>query len=126
VAIHILEDDTGILDALRLVLEMTGDRAVLHRSAESFFEAPPPAAGDLVVVDVALPGIGGVEVIRWLRRLESAPRIVAISGQSDRYLARAFRNEPAPLVLRKPLDEVALALLVDARTGDGGGPDSTG
>lgn len=122
VAVHILEDDTGILDALKLVLEMTGERAVLHRSAESFFEAPPPAPGDLVVVDVALPGIGGVEVIRWLRRLTSAPRIVAISGQSDRYLARAFRHEPAPLVLRKPLDEAALTLLVQgirAEQGDG-------
>lgn len=122
-AVHILEDDTGILDALKLVLEMTGELAVLHRSAESFFEASPPAAGDLVVVDVALPGIGGMEVIRWLRRLESAPRIIAISGQSDRYLARIFRTEPAPLVLRKPLDEAALALLVQGiRADQEGGP----
>lgn len=114
-AVHILEDDTGVLDALRLLLELTGELAVLHRSAESFFEAPPPAAGDLVIVDVALPGIGGVEVIRWLRRLENAPRIVAISGQSEPYLARAFRNEPAPVILRKPLDGAALAALLDDR-----------
>lgn len=120
-AVHILEDDTGVLDALRLLLELTGEKAVLHRSAESFFEAAPPAAGDLVIVDVALPGIGGVEVIRWLRRLESAPRIVAISGQSEPYLARAFRNEPAPMMLRKPLDGAALAALLDDRLPRGGG-----
>ncbi len=121
-AVHILEDDTSVLDAMRVLLELTGERAVLHRSAESFFEAPPPAAGDLVIVDVALPGIGGVEVIRWLRRLENAPRIVAISGQSEPYLARAFRNEPAPLMLRKPLDGAALAAILDDRPPPKPGP----
>lgn len=121
-AVHILEDDTSVLDAMRLLLEMTGERVLLHRSAESFFEAPPPAAGDLVIVDVALPGIGGVEVIRWLRRLESAPRIVAISGQSEPYLVRAFRNEPAPFILRKPLDGAALADLLAGRPPRENGP----
>lgn len=116
--IHILEDDTSVLDALSLLLEMNGERAVLHRSAESFFEATPPGRDDLVIVDIGLPGIGGAEVIRWVRRLQNPPRVVAISGQSDSYLTRAFRHEPRPLVLRKPLDDQALAALVaDARLG---------
>lgn len=114
--VHILEDDTSVLDALRMLLELNGEQAAAHRTAESFFEAPPPASDDLVIVDVALPGIGGVEVIRWVRRLQDPPRVVAISGQSESYLARAFRHEPRPPIFRKPLDESSLAALFSDQT----------
>ncbi|MDQ0315304.1 response regulator [Amorphus orientalis] len=130
--IHILEDDTSVLDALRVLVELDGVRPAVHRSAESFFRSPPPDRDDLVIVDVELPGIGGVAVIRWLRRLQAPPRIVAISAQSEHYLSRVFKREPMPLMLQKPLREDALAAVFeDGRLGreghdaplpDGSGP----
>lgn len=111
-AVHILEDDPGVSDSLRFLLQALGHDVVLHPDAESFFEGPPPLAEDVVIVDLGLPGIGGAQVIRWLDRLVPRPRVIAITGQAQKAIEDELRDLPLVRLLRKPLSgDTLIALL---------------
>jgi len=108
-AIHVLEDDPGVSDSLALLLGDMGFEVFCHHDAEHFFRNPPPASSDIVLVDLALPGITGAEVIRWLQRLKDPPRIVAMSGQSQAVIDAELRGIGITQVMRKPLNQAAIA-----------------
>ena len=111
-SVHILEDDPGVSDSLRFLLQALGHDVVLHPDAESFFEGPPPSAEDVVIVDLGLPGIGGAQVIRWLDRLAPRPRVIAITGQAQKVIEDELRDLPLVRLLRKPLSgDMLVALL---------------
>lgn len=111
VAVHILEDDPGVSDALRLLLTQYGHKVIAHPDAESFFEARPPRHEDVVIVDLGLPGISGAQVIRWLGALERPPRIICITGQAQHAIDEQLGDVAPPILLRKPLTEDKLTEL---------------
>lgn len=72
---------------------------------------------DILVLDVVMPGIGGIEVLRRLRGKTPESKVLVFSGRQDPQVIRAlaqagihgFVNKNAPLSeLRKALDAVAL------------------
>jgi CheY-like chemotaxis protein len=110
--IHIIEDDPGVRDALGHFLEVLGHAVRPHPDGESFVAAEPPRSNDLVFVDLALPGMGGQQVIDWIRDLPEPPRVVAISGQAKAAVQGVRQAFSAVPLLRKPLaPEAVLALL---------------
>jgi len=111
-SVHILEDDPGVSDSLRFLLQALGHDVVLHPDAESFFEGPPPSEDDVVIVDLGLPGIGGAQVIRWLDRLTPRPRVIAITGQAQKVIEDELRDLPLVRLLRKPLSGDTLVALL--------------
>lgn len=110
--VHIVEDDPGVSDSLRFLLQAIGHDVVIHPDAESFFEGPPPASSDVVIVDLGLPGIGGAQVIRWLERLSPPPRIIAITGQAQKVIEDELRGLADVRLLRKPLSGDSLVALL--------------
>lgn len=109
--IHIVEDDPGVSDSLRFLLQALGHDVVSHPDAESFFESTPPSPGDVVIVDLGLPGIAGAHVIRWLQKMNPRPRIIAITGQAQKVIEDELRGLPMVQLLRKPLSGEALVSL---------------
>jgi len=81
-------------------------------SIEEAFENPEIASMDLIIIDIFMPGAGGIVGIERLR--ESWPEIslVAISGgwdgMSPEDALQAARKIGADAVLKKPFDESAL------------------
>lgn len=115
-AVHVLEDDPGVSDSLALLLDHLGFEVVCHSDAEDFFRSAPPGASDIVFVDLMLPGISGKDVIRWLQKLRDPPRIVAMSGQSQKIIEAELRGVGVTQVIRKPLNHTAItAHLATAR-----------
>ncbi len=104
-AVYLLEDDPGVSDSLEIILEQLGHDVVVYASAEAFFNDEPPNESDTVIVDLGLPGINGGNAIRWINRLSSPPRVIAISGQPRNMIERQFAGKEVPIVLRKPLNE---------------------
>ncbi|MBI3393164.1 MAG: response regulator [Nitrospirae bacterium] len=111
--ILLVEDDQDIAELVRHYLESEGLRAihVLEGSAAlARIEASPP---DLLVLDIMLPGLSGLEVLRRLRRDEKTAglpvllltakgeevdRIVGLELGADDYLPKPF--SPRELVAR--------------------------
>ena len=110
--VHIVEDDPGVSDSLRFLLQALGHDVVSHPDAESFFECSPPGGNDVVIVDLGLPGIGGAHIIRWLQQLTTRPRIIAITGQAQKVIEDELRDLPMVQLLRKPLSgDLLVAIL---------------
>jgi DNA-binding response OmpR family regulator len=84
----VVDDDANIRALLRLYLERAGHRVTEAADGESALRAATVAQPDLVILDLMLPGIDGVEVARLLRRATDAPILMlsARSGESDKVL----------------------------------------
>ena len=104
-AIHLLEDDSGVNESLAMLFEHFNFAVVCHRDAESLFRSPPPSGDDIVFVDLKLPGVSGAEAIRWLQSLKAPPRVIVISGQSQTVIRSDLAGMDVAAVLRKPLDQ---------------------
>src|SRR5713226_7486761 len=58
---------------------------------------------DLLITDLRLPGISGLELIRRLHKASSQARMIVISGHADETAQAEFRSLGAAF-FRKPLD----------------------
>ncbi|MCQ2241766.1 response regulator transcription factor [Treponema sp.] len=82
--ILVVEDDDGIAEFEILELEHEGfeiKRAVNGREALEFFESFAP---DVILLDVMLPELSGLEVLRRIRKTSSVP-VIMVSARGETY-----------------------------------------
>jgi len=79
--ILVIEDDNALCTALGMMLTRAGHEPVLFESAIPAMESfASDSAFDLVVTDILMPEMDGIDVIRALRKRGDTPLILAISG----------------------------------------------
>jgi two-component system KDP operon response regulator KdpE len=85
----VIDDDPQIRRALRAGLERNGYSVVLAASGEEGLDAAAEGAPDVVILDLAMPGLDGLEVCRQLREWSSIPIIVLSvrEGEKDKIAA---------------------------------------
>lgn len=110
--VSIVEDDPGVCESLEFLLQALGYRVRTFPDAESFLDGGPPDAADTVIVDLGLPGLSGATAVRWLSRLGAPPRVICISGQSQKVIDETLRGLEVGCVLRKPLDGTKLMAIL--------------
>ena len=100
--ILLIDDDRAVRDLLEALLS---DEHKCHTSdrAEQAIELLEFQKYDLVITDVSMPGLGGLEVLRRIKRRHAMP-VIVISGRVDDYQdsalemgAFAFFAKPFPL-----------------------------
>jgi two-component system, OmpR family, alkaline phosphatase synthesis response regulator PhoP len=108
--ILVVEDDMEIARTLRDFLDVAGFEASVVGDGSSAIAAIRGEKPDLVVLDLGLPGIDGLDVARELRRTSTIPivmltargeetdRIVGLELGADDYLVKPF--SPKELVAR--------------------------
>ncbi|MGE0233554.1 MAG: response regulator [Flavobacteriaceae bacterium] len=112
-AVHIIEDDCGVADSLRMFFaDHRGDVSV-YRDAESFMAAAVPGADDLIIVDLALPGMKGGQLIRWLNGLKEQPRVVVVTGESEKRILDHMKGLKVAGLIRKPIETASLDPFLD-------------
>jgi DNA-binding response OmpR family regulator len=107
----VVDDDPTVSDVVRRYLEQDGCRVRLAGDGLAALAAVADEAPDLVVLDLMMPGIGGLEVCRRLRRErpglpiimltalgEEADRVAGLEVGADDYVTKPF--SPRELVLR--------------------------
>lgn len=93
------------------VLVHAGLEVVVETSSgEEALEAAGDLTPDLVVVELELPGISGVETIRRLRALSPETRAVVLTGQEGRVAEAVAAGACAYLLKTSPLGALADAL----------------
>jgi two-component system KDP operon response regulator KdpE len=80
--ILIVDDDTQILKALRINLVARGYEVTLARTGPEALDQAAKSRPELVVLDLGLPGLSGIQVIEGLRGWTDLP-ILVVSGRSD-------------------------------------------
>jgi FixJ family two-component response regulator len=118
--VHIVDDDDAVRISLGRLLSSHGLEVRLYRSAGEFLLASPIRTPGCVLLDLRMPGPGGLELQASLARQEDAPAVVFMSGQGDiRSSVLAIRRGAIDF-LTKPIDAdalieaVSLAIELDA------------
>jgi DNA-binding response OmpR family regulator len=115
--ILLVEDEIEILDAITEYLEREGyavTRAVDGAEALRSVQNERP---DLVLLDVGLPGLSGLEVLRRLREDHPRVPVVMLTGLNDEAQARRTLQMGAVDYVRKPFDLGHLSRVVLAAIG---------
>ncbi|MGA9873140.1 MAG: response regulator transcription factor [Rhodococcus sp. (in: high G+C Gram-positive bacteria)] len=114
--IAVVEDDDGLGDALVDALTEVGNVAVrMRRGADLLLGYH---GMDVVLLDLGLPDMDGLEVLRKLRTLSSVPVVVLTARDDERSVVRALRGGADDYVVKPArLGELYARLEVAARRG---------
>jgi len=116
-SILVVDDEIEVAEAIQSVLEHAGFAVVIANSAQSGLAAVEQQTFDVVVTDIIMPKVNGLELIRRLRAGYPRVRVIAISGGgsfgplslkpeaiSTHAFIAAARDAGAEEVLTKPFD----------------------
>ena len=105
--IHVVEDDESTRTAMSRLLRAAGYTVEAHASAAEFLEAKRPAPG-CVVLDVALPGMSGMDLQARFAEYPDALPIVFVTGKGDIPMSVRAIQSGAIDFLTKPVQTDAL------------------
>ena len=117
----VVEDDTSVREALVRLLDAGGFAATGHATAEDFLAAEADPRTGCFILDIRMPGMGGLALFQRLRESHAACPVVFLTGHGDIPMAVKAVQEGAFEFLTKPVDETVLldavqqALLEHAR-----------
>src|SRR5215813_1454172 len=117
----VIDDDAAVRTAITTVLKHQGLDVVAVKDGQSGIEAIQQDKFDVVIVDIFMPGMDGLESIRAFKRHAPSVPVIAISGfmfrDSSRpapdFLAMATKLGAA-YALHKPFRAAELLRLVEA------------
>ena len=102
-SILIVDDESAIQQSLKGVLEDEGYKASVAGTGESCLDLLRKRLFDLVLLDIWLPGIDGLETLQRIRELENAREVIMISGHGTIETAVRATKLGAYDFLEKPL-----------------------
>jgi FixJ family two-component response regulator len=110
--VYIVDDDEAVRDSLRWLLEANSYRVRAYASAESFLAEYDEQQPGVLIVDVRMPGMSGLELQEQLIARKSSMPVVFITGHGDIPMAISTMKKGAVDFLEKPFDETALREIV--------------
>lgn len=97
-----VDDDADLRDANVQALQLAGFRATPFASAAAVLERIGPDFPGIVVSDVRMPGMDGIELFRRLKAIDPDIPVVLISGHADIAMAVGAMSEGAYDFIAKP------------------------
>jgi EAL domain-containing protein (putative c-di-GMP-specific phosphodiesterase class I)/CheY-like chemotaxis protein len=113
----ILDDDIAVGEVIQLMAQSLGFETHFCTTAEDFFRKFITLQPDVITIDLVMPGLDGVQVMRVLAELKCGARIIISSGMDKRVLEAAHRSASehglnVVGVLRKPCSKESLRNLL--------------
>jgi RNA polymerase sigma factor (sigma-70 family) len=119
--VFVVDDDQDVRNALRWLLESVGQRVETFPSAERFLAHYTPTRSGCIVLDVRMPGIGGLGLLERLRDQRMEIPVIMLTGHADVPMAVRAMKLGALDFFEKPfadqelLDRIQAALRQDAQ-----------
>ena len=110
--ILVVDDEENILETLRGILEDEGYKVVTVSSGEQAISSYPEVSPDLVLMDVWMPGIDGIETLKALKNIDKDGCVIMISGHSNIDTAVHALKLGAYDFLEKPLSLNKVLILI--------------
>jgi EAL domain-containing protein (putative c-di-GMP-specific phosphodiesterase class I) len=113
----ILDDDASVGQTIQWIAESLGFEAEFVTRPEEFFQRLDRMCPDIITIDLVMPGLDGVEIMRLLAERKCAAKIIISSGMGTRVLDAAQRSASQhglniAGVISKPISKKALLSLV--------------
>jgi FixJ family two-component response regulator len=113
ITIHVVDDDDALRTALARLLGAAGFSVALHASAAGFQAAPPAPGPGVILLDVHMPGLSGLQLQDYLVGIGNPLPIVFLSGGANIAMSVRAIKAGAEDFLSKPVSSEQLFEAVD-------------
>ena len=110
----IVDDQDSIRMSLAAVLEDSGYNIIEAESGYQAIDAVKQSSIDLVLLDIKMPGINGVQTFREIKKISPGTAVVMMTGFALEDLVEAALEEGAYSVVYKPFDVEKIISLVES------------
>jgi DNA-binding NtrC family response regulator len=100
--ILIVDDETAIIDTLRILLKREGFQVETAVGGQAGVDRMAEVRPDVVLSDVRMPGVGGLEVLLAARELDPSLPVILMTAQASLQTAIRAVNEGAFYYIQKP------------------------
>ena len=111
--VFIVEDDAAVRDALSLVLSLRGFATAMFATAEDFLRALGEDWRGVVVADIRMPGMSGLDLQAALAGHPARLPVIIITGHGDINAARQALKAGGIDFLEKPVDDERLVEAIE-------------
>jgi len=108
----VVDDEPAVREAVRAILEFLGYEASTAASGEQAIADMAKVRPELVLLDLMMPGMSGLEALTHYRQHHRTVPVIVITGNTDPEIARQARAGGAVDVLGKPLNFTTLRSVV--------------
>ena len=102
--VYIIDDDAAVRDSLALLLRLHGFDTVGFPGAEAFLDEVSPAWSGIVLADLRMPGMSGLELQAELQARNIQLPVIIITAHGETSAARTSFKSGAVDFLEKPID----------------------
>jgi FixJ family two-component response regulator len=116
VTVFVVDDDPGVREGVGNLIRSVGLRPQLFAAAQEFLESPKPDAPACLILDIRMPGLGGLDCQRQLADAGIHIPIIFMTGHGDIQMSVRAMKAGAIDFLTKPfrdqdlLDEIHQAI----------------
>ncbi len=111
--ILVVDDDALFREVVADILNKHGHRAIGAENATAALDEASRQAFDVVITDLVMPGVDGLQLIARLREKNPEQEIILLSGRSDSQAPVTAKRAGVSDYLVKPVGEADLSLAVD-------------
>jgi two-component system cell cycle sensor histidine kinase/response regulator CckA len=107
----VIEDNARVRELARLALQQRGYVVLEAENGREALQvaARHPGSIHLLLVDVVLPGLSGMAVVKQLAQMHPGPKTLFMSGYADETIAYHGLLESGAALLQKPFSPIDLA-----------------
>jgi signal transduction histidine kinase len=110
--ILLVDDEEGIRNVLNITLTHAGFKVLLASDGDTGFALFKTKRPDIVISDIKMPGIGGIELLKQIKQMSPDTEVIMITGHGDMDLAVKSLQYEAADFITKPIDSNELELSV--------------
>jgi CheY-like chemotaxis protein len=115
-AVVLVDDQVDTVTILRVALELHGYACHVATSGAQALEVIQGCTPAAIIVDLAMPGMSGVEVAKKVReRLGKDVRLIALTGFADKAFRRSAREAGFDYYVLKPLSAEELIPYIEGQ-----------
>jgi len=116
--ILIVDDEIKVCSILKEYFSGRGYTAYTAVNGEEAIEKVKEVKPHVVLLDIIMPGIGGIDVLKKIKRLEPSTGVIMITAIIDEELAREAIALGATDYITKPFDLTHVETVVMAKASD--------
>lgn len=109
----IVDDERPILEILDLSLTSEGYEVLTAENGEKALEIFEKQRPKLVLTDIKMPGIDGIEVLKRIKKIDDQVEVIVITGHGDMNTAVAALKYGASDFVTKPLRDEVLMVSIE-------------
>ena len=106
--VYLVDDDADLLKAIERLLESAALKVATFQSPQEFLDSHDRSAPGCLVLDLAMPGLNGLQLQQVLEQQGSTLPLVFLTGRGDIAASVQAMKHGATDFLTKPIDDTAL------------------